>query len=64
MNLLRGPGFLDTGKGGKKQFDWSRWNWPLPGKTTRRKHKGGHTTDSGIHKHLLQSFLYSGPLGS
>jgi len=57
MNLLRGPGFLDTGKGGKKQFDWTTWNWPLPGKTTRSKRKGGYTTDSGLHKHLLQSFL-------
>ena len=57
LNLLRGPGFLGTGKGGKKQFDWTTWNWPLPGKTTRRKNTRGYTTDSGLHKPLVQSFL-------
>ena len=57
INLLRGPGFLGTGKGGTKTFDWSSWNWPLPGKTTRKKSCTGYTTDSGIHKNLLQSFL-------
>jgi hypothetical protein len=29
----------------------------LPGKFTRQKHAGGYTTDNGIHKHLLVSFL-------
>ena len=57
MNLLRGPGFLGTGKGGTKTFNWASWNWPLPGKTTRKKHCTGYTNDSGIHKNLLRSFL-------
>ena len=57
INLLRGPGFLGTGKGGVKLFDWSLWNWPLPGKTTRKKKCTGYTTDNGLHKNLLQSIL-------
>lgn len=57
INLLRGPGFVGTGKGGTKTFDWSSWNWPLPGKSTRKKNCTGYTTDSGLHKNLLQSFL-------
>ena len=56
INLLRGPGFLGTGKGGAKQFDWKSWNWPLPGRTTRLKNTG-YVTNSGIHKTLLLSFL-------
>lgn len=31
---LRGPGFLGSGKGGAKEFDWTSWNWPIPGKST------------------------------
>ena len=57
INLLRGPGFLGTRKGGEKVFDWESWNWPLPGKMTRKKNCTGYTTDSGLHKNLLQSFL-------
>ena len=57
INLLRGPGFLGTGKGGQKTFDWASWNWPLPGKTTRKRNSTGYTTDSEIHQNLLQSFL-------
>ena len=57
MNLLRGPGFLGTGKGGAKKFDWTSWNWPFPGRTTRKKNCTGYTTDNGIHKCLLTSFL-------
>lgn len=54
---MRGPGFHGTGKGGTKVFDWSTWNWPLPGRTTRGKETQGYTTESGIHKYLLVSFL-------
>ncbi len=57
MNLLRGPGFLGTGKGGQKKFDWTSWNWPIPGKTTRKKKCTGYTTENGVHKNLLKSFL-------
>ena len=45
MNLLRGPGFLGTGKGGQKEFDWTSWNCPIVGKTTRKKKCTGYTTD-------------------
>lgn len=51
VHLLRGPGFYKTAgerKAGK--FEWSSWNWPLPGRTTRQKqNKGRYTTDSGIY---------------
>ena len=57
MNLLRGPGFLGSGKGVAKAFDWPSWNWPIPGKTTRKKNCTGYTTDNGIHKSLFTSFL-------
>lgn len=55
MNLLRGPGFLGSGKGGEKEFDWASWNWPIPRKTTGKKNCTGYTTDNGIHKSLLTS---------
>ena len=43
-------------KAGK--FDWSTWNWPFPGRTTRLKQsKGRYTTDSGIYWPLVQNFL-------
>ena len=55
-------GVLGTGpclgerKAGK--FDWSTWNWPLPGRTTRLKQsKGRYTTDSSIYWPLVQNFL-------
>ena len=37
FNLLRGPGHDGEGAGGIPVFDWVKWNWPLPGKTTRDK---------------------------
>ena len=57
INLLRGPGHDGEGSGGIFAFDWKKWNLPLPGKTTRDKMYGGYTTEDGIQKHLLQSFL-------
>ena len=36
LNILRGTGFLGAGKGVAKEFDWGSWNWPVPGKTTRK----------------------------
>ena len=57
INLLRGPGHLNQGKGGIKTFNWANWNWPLPGRTTRKKNCSGYTTDDGIHSYLLSSFL-------
>ena len=65
VHLLRGPGFYKTAEerktaGERKagKFDWSTWNWPLPGRTTRQKQsKGRYTTDSGIYWPLVQNFL-------
>ena len=65
VHLLRGPGFYKTAEerktaGERKagKFEWSSWNWPLPGRTTRQKqNKGRYTTDSGIYWPLVQNFL-------
>ena len=61
IHLLRGPGFYKTNERGKverSKFDWSTWNWPLPGRTTRQKvNKGRYTTDSGMYWSLVQNFL-------
>ena len=65
VHLLRGPGFYKTteerktaGERKAGKFDWSTWNWPLPGRTTRQKQsKGRYTTDSGIYWPLVQNFL-------
>ena len=54
---IQGPVSLGNGKGGEKVFDWASWNWPLPEKSTTKKNCTGYTTDSGLHKNLLQSFL-------
>lgn len=59
VNLLRGSGHEGEGGSGIHTFDWQKWNWPLPGKTTRDKQYQGYTTEDGIHAHLLQSFLLS-----
>jgi len=34
VNLLRGSGHEGEGGSGIDTFDWQKWNWPLPGKTT------------------------------
>ena len=35
VNLLRGPGHDGEGRSSAVSgFDWTKWNWPLPGKTT------------------------------
>ncbi|CAG2235332.1 unnamed protein product [Mytilus edulis] len=57
LNILRGPGFLGTGKGGIKHFDWKSWNLPLPSHFARHKNVSGYTTENGIHCNLLRSFL-------
>ena len=61
VHLLRGQGFYKTAgerKADKHKFDWSTWNWPLPGQTTRQKwSKGRYTTDSGIYWPLVEIFL-------
>ena len=58
MNLLRGPGHLNQGRGGAFQFNWKDWNLPfVPSKTTRDKTKAGYTTHNGIIKSLLVAYL-------
>ena len=43
--------------GGIPVFDWVKWNWPLPGKTTRDKMYSGYSTENGILAPFLESFL-------
>ena len=58
VNLLRGPGHDGEGQcSAVSGFDWRKWNWPLPGKTTRDKMYSGYSTENGIYAPLLQSFL-------
>ena len=57
VNLLRGPGHDGEGAGGIPVFDWVKWNWPLPGKTTRDKMYSGYSTENGILAPFLKSFL-------
>ena len=59
VNLLRGSGHEGEGGSGIHTFDWQKWNWPLPGKTTRDKQYERYTTEDGIHANLLESFLLS-----
>jgi hypothetical protein len=59
VNLLRGEGHAGEGGGGIHTFDWKKWNWPLPGKTTRDKQYEGYSTENGIRASLLQSFILS-----
>ena len=64
VNLLRGPGHDGEGRSSAVSgFDWTKWNWPLPGKTTRDKMYSGYSTENGINAKYLQSFLQisSGP---
>ena len=42
---------------GIKTFNWANWNWPLPGRTTRKKNCSAPSTDERIHSYLLSSFL-------
>ena len=58
VNLLRGPGHDGEGRSSAVSgFNWRKWNWPLPGKTTRDKMYSGYSTENGIYSPLLQSFL-------
>ena len=56
VQLLRGPGFYktaDKGKADRSKFDWSSWNWPLPGRTTRQaRNKGRYSTDNGVYHYI------------
>ena len=64
VNLLRGPGHDGEGRSSAVSgFDWTKWNWPLPGKTTRDKMYSGYSTENGINAKYLPSFLQisSGP---
>ena len=54
---MRGPGHDGEGSGGISGFDWTKWNWPLPGKTTRDKMYSGYSTENAIIAPFLQSFL-------
>ena len=54
---MRGPGHDGEGSGGISGFDWTKWNWPLPGKTTRDTMYSGYLTENGILAPFLQSFL-------
>ena len=63
---MRGPGHDGEGRSSAVSgFDWTKWNWPLPGKTTRDKMYSRYSTENGIYAPLLQSFLQlsSGPDG-
>ena len=58
VNLLRGSGHDgECRNSAVSGFDWRKWNWPLPGKTTRDKMYSGYSTENGIYAPLLQSFL-------
>ena len=58
MNLLRGPGHQNQGRGRKFQFNWRDRNLPfVPSKTTRDKNKARYTTRNGIIKSLLVAYL-------
>ena len=59
VNLLRGEGHVGEGGGGMFTFDWKKWNWPLPGKTTGDKQYEGHSTENGLRASLLESFILS-----
>ena len=56
INLLRGPVHDGEGSGGISGFNWRKWNWPLPGKTTRDKMYSGYSTENGTFAPFLQSF--------
>ena len=54
---MRGPNHDGEGSGGIVAFDWLKWNWPLPGKTTRDKVYSGYSTENETLVPFLQSFL-------
>ena len=58
MNLLRGPGFLGTGiKEGQRSLIGVLGAGHNQEGLQGKKHCTGYTTDNGIHKCLLTSFL-------
>ena len=66
VNLLKEPGHDGEGRSSTvSSFDWTKWNWLLPRKTTRDKMYSGYSTENGRYTPLLQSFLQlsSGPDG-
>ena len=38
-------------------MNWINWNWPLPGRTTRKKIRSGYTTADAVLSYLLLSIL-------
>ncbi|VDI59965.1 Hypothetical predicted protein [Mytilus galloprovincialis] len=62
LNILRGPGFLGTGKGGIKHFDWKSWNLPLPSHFARHKNKDGMALKPGLMVDIRQGVLIGGTL--
>ena len=52
VNLLREPGHDGEGR----SSDRIKWNWLLPGKTTRDKMYSGYLTENGVYTPLLQYF--------
>lgn len=54
LTFLEVKGIAGEGGGGIHTFDWKKWNWPLPGKTTRDKQYEGYSTENGIRASLLQ----------
>ena len=56
-NFVRGPGFLDTGKGGVKTVDsLSNFNLCGPSSYALRKCTPDFTCNSGIYSFLLKAF--------
>ncbi len=53
-NFLRGEGHVGEDGGAMFTFDWKKWNWLLPGKTTRDKRYEGYSTENWIHASLLE----------
>lgn len=57
VNFVRGPMWLGTGKGGKKNPEDVKPNLGGPSRTTRQKQTSGYTTQSGIIKRWLCTAL-------
>ena len=57
-NFVRGPGFFGTGRGSVKQFTtFADFNLCGPSLNASMRCKAGYTTESGVIKPHLQSFL-------
>ncbi len=56
-NFVRGPMYIGTGKGSKKDNEEAKMNLGGPSRRTMQKASPGYTTSSGIVKPWLQSIL-------